>query len=147
MCRLSTSTWHQRLKICTQNVCFFFHSLLYYRAWNFPKTRVEHDRYCSFSFLSCSYHSLFSRCIFKIFLCDTFFSTRWEIINDFFFVTKPCRKIWICRVFCYEGGGGSENPENLVTYYVDVPKYNFIPLCYKMLHNALKKNGLYRSIY
>jgi hypothetical protein len=26
------------------------------------------------------------------------------------FVTKPCRKIGICTVFCYEGGG-SENPE------------------------------------
>jgi hypothetical protein len=38
------------------------------------------------------------------------------------FVTKPCRKIGICTVFCYKwGGGGSENPENRVTYYVDVP--------------------------
>ncbi len=37
------------------------------------------------------------------------------------FVTKPCRKLEIFRVFCYEEGGGSENPENRVTYYVDVP--------------------------
>jgi hypothetical protein len=26
------------------------------------------------------------------------------------------------RFFCYKGGGGSENPENRLTYYVDVPK-------------------------
>ncbi len=35
------------------------------------------------------------------------------------FVTKPYRKIEICTVFCYEGGGGFENPGNRVTYYVD----------------------------
>jgi hypothetical protein len=39
------------------------------------------------------------------------------------FVTKPCKIIGICTVFCYEGGG-SENPENRVTYYVDVPLLN-----------------------
>ncbi len=27
----------------------------------------------------------------------------------------------ICTVFCYEGGGGSVNPKNRVTYNVDVP--------------------------
>jgi hypothetical protein len=37
------------------------------------------------------------------------------------FVTKPCKDTGICTVFCYEGGGGSENPKNRVTYYVDVP--------------------------
>ncbi len=40
------------------------------------------------------------------------------------FLTKPCKDIGICTVFCYEGGGGSENLENRVTYYVDVPKLN-----------------------
>jgi hypothetical protein len=31
------------------------------------------------------------------------------------------KKIGICTVFCYEREGGFENPENRVTYYVDVP--------------------------
>ncbi len=58
------------------------------------------------------------------------------------FVTKPCRKIGICRVFCYEGGGGGgENPENRVTYYVDVPlnKYGFfycVRSCERIKENA-----------
>jgi hypothetical protein len=31
------------------------------------------------------------------------------------FVTMPCKNIGICTVLRYEGGGGSENPENRVS--------------------------------